>query len=136
VDANLFDLEIKESVAANPDLVNATVLRLVNEGIRVSIDEFGTGYSSLNELAKLKIHRLKISRELIANITENDREKAILKAVVKLAKVIGFEVYIKGVETQMQYEILKKMDVDGMQGYYFTTPLSAEEFENAYLEIK
>jgi len=136
VEASLFDLEIKESVATNPDLVNATVLRLVNEGIRVSIDEFGTGYSSLNELARLKIHRLKISRDLIANIGENEREKAILKAVVKLAKVMGFEVYIKGVETRKQYEILKEMDVDGMQGYYFTNPLSADEFETTYLKIK
>lgn len=136
VDASLFDLEIKESVATNPELVNATVLRLVNEGIRVSIDEFGTGYSSLNELVRLKIHRLKISRELIAHIGDNEREKAILKAVVKLAKVMGFEVYIKGVETQRQYEILKELDVDGMQGYYFTSPLSADEFEHIYLKIK
>ena len=134
VDAGLFDLEIKESVAMNPDLVNITVGRLVNEGIRVSIDEFGTGYSSLIELSRLRVHRIKISRELIANIADNQRDQAILRAIVKFAKAMGFEVYIKGVESQKQYEILKSMEVDGMQGYYFTAPLTCDDFEDAYLK--
>lgn len=134
VDPKNLDLEIKESVLLSPDLMRESVQALVAQGIQVSIDEFGTGYSSLFDLSKLQIHRIKIARDLIDDIAVSSKSLAILKAIAKMIKALGFEIYLKGIETQAQHDIVQTLEIDGLQGYYYTYPLETDEFAKKYLK--
>jgi len=115
-------------------LMRESVQALVAQGIQVSIDEFGTGYSSLFDLSKLQIHRIKIARDLIDDIAVSSKSLAILKAIAKMIKALGFEIYLKGIETQEQHDIAQTLEIDGLQGYFYTYPLEAQEFAKKYLK--
>lgn len=102
-------------------------------GIRISIDDFGTGYSSLNYLRRFSVDELKIDKELIDHITEEQTDMTIVRAIILMARGIGLDVVAEGVETKEQYEILRNMKCTTIQGYYFARPVPANEFEETFL---
>ena len=110
-----------------------TTIRLLNElrsiGVKVSLDDFGTGYSSLNYLKKLPINNLKIDKSFVDEITTLKSEKVIAKAVIVLAHDLNLTVIAEGVETPEQLSFLKIQDCDKAQGYLFSKPIPADEFE-------
>ena len=124
------EIEITESIAMK-DL--DTTIRLLNElrsiGVKVSLDDFGTGYSSLNYLKKLPINNLKIDKSFVDEITTLKSEKVIAKAVIVLAHDLNLTVIAEGVETPEQLSFLKIQDCDKAQGYLFSKPIPADEFE-------
>lgn len=97
--------------------------------IKIALDDFGTGYSSLNYLKILPIDFLKLDKSFIDNITTKSKDQAITKALIKLAHDIGLKVVAEGIETEEQYHYLKKINCDLGQGYFFSKPLPAGEFE-------
>ncbi len=101
------------------------------EGISTSIDDFGTGYSSLNMLKMTSIDILKIDKSFIP-LEEEGKDKnkdcIMFENIAHLAKSLGVMVVAEGVETEKQYEYLKKMGCDIIQGYYFDKPLVQEAF--------
>jgi diguanylate cyclase (GGDEF)-like protein/PAS domain S-box-containing protein len=124
------ELELTESVAMEVPLAAIAVMdELYARGIRMSIDDFGTGYSSLSYLRKFKINKLKIDQSFVCNITEDTESHAIVTAIITLAGSLGFQTIAEGVDTAGQLEFLRLKGCNEAQGYYFSKPLDALQFE-------
>ena len=106
-------------------------------GFQVELDDFGAGYSSLNALGALPLDILKLDMSFMSQgLLEDKRKMRVLAASVRLAHNLGLETLAEGVETQEQVQFLKNMGCDGIQGYYFSKPLSEEEFAVYMQEYK
>lgn len=126
----LLELELTESsVMEEPDSAIRTLNDLRDFGVMASIDDFGTGYSSLSYLKKLPISKLKIDRAFIHEVNENERDAAIVDAIIMLARALGLKTVAEGIETREQYEYLKEKGCDLAQGFYFSRPVPAIEME-------
>jgi|GEM_PF-3187655 len=124
------ELELTESVAmGNPLAAIEIMANFHARGIRLAIDDFGTGYSSLSYLKSFKIHKLKIDQSFVRYLAENSEDQAIVNAVIDLSHHLGFITIAEGVETAAQLAYLQAHDCDQIQGYYFSKPLTAEQFE-------
>jgi diguanylate cyclase (GGDEF)-like protein/hemerythrin-like metal-binding protein/PAS domain S-box-containing protein len=124
------ELELTEGVAMNdPQKAIAIMNDLHNQGIRMSIDDFGTGYSSLSYLKKFKVYKLKIDQSFVRDINIDPEDKAIVGAIISMAKNLGLQTIAEGVETIGQLNYLQEQGCDEIQGYYFSKPLSKEDFE-------
>jgi EAL domain-containing protein (putative c-di-GMP-specific phosphodiesterase class I) len=93
------------------------------------MDDFGSGYSSLNMLSSMPIDVLKMDMKFIRNIENSDTDKKLVSLILDIAKYLNLLVVAEGVETTGQLDILKEGKCDLVQGYYFSKPLPAEEFE-------
>jgi EAL domain-containing protein (putative c-di-GMP-specific phosphodiesterase class I) len=120
------ELEVTETIFMNNlDMAVNTLNRLFCRGIYISIDDFGTGYSSLGYLKKLPINTLKIDRMFITDILTDDYDKNIVNTVITLAHGMNLKVIAEGVETREQFDILKAMSCDEIQGYLLSKPVEA-----------
>ena len=124
------ELEITESIAAKEIHYTIDKLNKLKElGVSISIDDFGTEYSSLSRLKMLPVDLIKIDMEFIHGIEGSEKDKAITKVIIDLAKSLGLEVLAEGVETESQLEFLNRKRCDYVQGYYYYKPMPAEEIE-------
>ncbi|TAK60469.1 EAL domain-containing protein, partial [Methylobacter sp.] len=124
------ELELTEGVAMhNPEGAIAVMNNLYERGIRMSIDDFGTGYSSLNYLKKFKVYKLKIDQSFVYDISTDPEDKAIVSAIINMAKSLGLQTIAEGVETKGQQAFLREQRCDEMQGYLFSKPVSTMQFE-------
>jgi len=124
------ELEITEStMMKNIDDTISTIINFTNMGIAISIDDFGTGYSSLGYLKKFPLQSLKIDRSFVSDIPEDKDDMMITSAIISMAKSLGLKVVAEGVENNEQVTFLKEKQCDLMQGYYFSRPVPAYEFE-------
>lgn len=127
---NQLQFEVTESaVMDNPREAAITLGILRNQGIRIAIDDFGTGYSSLAYLKRFPVDKIKIDRSFIIDLDSRDGNAAIVRAVVFLARSFGMAVNVEGIETEMQLERIVSEGVDEVQGFYFSKPIPASEFE-------
>jgi EAL domain-containing protein (putative c-di-GMP-specific phosphodiesterase class I) len=99
-------------------------------GVLASIDDFGTGYSSLAHLKRFHPHKLKIDRSFVQDIAHDADDRTIIHAIISMASSLGMKTIAEGVETAEQLHILRESGCDYIQGYYFSPPLSAEQFED------
>lgn len=128
LDAGCLELELTER-AAMQDLKSGvlTMNKLHARGIRLSIDDFGTGYSSLSYLKKFKVYKLKIDKSFVQDITTDEEDKAIVAAIIGMAKKLGMQTIAEGVETAEQLDYLREQACDEAQGYYYSRPIPAAE---------
>lgn len=130
LDPNLLVLELTEASLMENAPANAAVLKTLRSmGVHISIDDFGTGYSSLNCLKRLPIDTLKIDRSFVQKLSTSSDDAAIVKAIITLAQSLQFKVIAEGVETQEQFTFLHQHGCYALQGYLFSRPVIAEEFE-------
>ncbi|AFL73279.1 EAL domain-containing protein [Thiocystis violascens] len=124
------ELELTESAAMADTLafIEATQ-RLKELSISLSLDDFGTGFSSLGYLRQFRIDRLKIDQTFVNDIVQDPGSAAIVTAIINLAHSLNLAAIAEGVETEAQLQFLRAHDCDEMQGYYFSRPLPASEFE-------
>lgn len=128
-------LEITESFAINDmQRVMDIITGLKKLGPRIALDDFGTGYSSLNYIKQLPLDIIKVDKTFIDDIVEDDYAQAFVKLIVDLSKTIGTKIVVEGVEHKEQFELLKSLGVDYIQGYYFGKPVPANIFEEKNLE--
>jgi EAL domain-containing protein (putative c-di-GMP-specific phosphodiesterase class I) len=121
-------LEITESAMIKNLRNTATILRELNFlGVKIALDDFGTGYSSLNYLHELPISVLKIDRSFINRVDSESDGIEILKAIVALATNLKMETTAEGIETEHQFEELRRIGCLSGQGYYISRPVPAEE---------
>ena len=130
IDVQSLLLEITES-AYTDDKANiiATVKELREKGFRIEMDDFGTGYSSLNMLTDLPFDVLKLDMVFVRNIHSDERALKLVEFIMEIAKYLNVTVVAEGVELKEQYEQLKLLGCDVIQGYYFSKPLCADDFE-------
>lgn len=123
-------LELTESsLVENAGVAIASLTELKQLGIRIAIDDFGTGYTSLNYLKKFPFNTLKIDPCFVRNISNIPQNRAIVTAVIKMAHNLQLQVIGEGVETIAEKTFLQDHKCDGIQGYLFSYPLPASEFE-------
>lgn len=130
-------LEILEGLAMEDvDLVQHCMAELHSYGFRISMDDFGTGYSSLNTLGSLHIDELKLDRSFMvqAKLDQNGNHRKILESIIQLSKKMNMVTVAEGVETEDSEQMLKAMSCDFGQGYYYSKPIPASEFQRLYLE--
>ncbi len=136
LDPVLLQLEITESIAMhNVEATIDTLNQLRTFGITISIDDFGTGYSSLNYLKKFPVDKLKIDRSFVTDIGLHPDNAAIVKTIINLGHGIGCRVNVEGIETAEQLEFLRSNGVDEAQGFLFSKPLPAMEFEKLVTSV-
>ena len=130
LDPDCLEIELTESLFMS-DVTPAVELlhRMKSLGVNLSIDDFGTGYSSLSYLSRFPIDVLKIDRSFVADITHDANDAAIVTSIIALAHNLKLAVIAEGVETLDQLDYLRSHGCDEMQGYYFSKPLAAEDFE-------
>ena len=125
------ELEITEEVAAESSENIVTIMsQLKSIGVTLAIDDFGTGYSSLSHLKRFPIDTIKIDKMFVNQMETSKQDMAIVRMVHTLAKELDFKVVAEGVETDTQRQILMDLGSDQLQGYYFSEPLSTNEFIN------
>jgi diguanylate cyclase (GGDEF)-like protein/PAS domain S-box-containing protein len=130
------ELEITESLGMkNPELTLKTLNELKAMGVRISIDDFGTGYSSLSYLKKFPIDTIKIDRSFVSDIHHDSNDAAIVLAIIALAHSLGLKVIAEGVEMKEQADYLKHHGCEKVQGFLYSQPLPATEFEKKFLDI-
>jgi EAL domain-containing protein (putative c-di-GMP-specific phosphodiesterase class I) len=93
----------------------------------IAMDDFGTGYSSLSYLARLPIDALKIDRSFVSAITENQDDAAIASAIISMAQALGLNTIAEGVETQAQFDLLRTLGCQQIQGYLISRSVPEEE---------
>lgn len=124
------ELEITESVFINDfDEAIRKINTLRKLGIKISLDDFGTGFSSLSYLKVLPIDTLKIDKSFINTAIKDASTNIITESVVSMVKRLGLETIAEGVETEEQFEYLKEIQCDSVQGYLFGRPMSRADFE-------
>jgi EAL domain-containing protein (putative c-di-GMP-specific phosphodiesterase class I) len=125
--AGTLGLEITESVLIEEaDAPMAALAELRGHGLRLSLDDFGTGYSSLSYLKRFPLDGLKLDRSFISDLGAGEEDRAIVEAVVSMARTLGLDVVAEGVETERQLAELRALDCPFAQGYLFARPLPAQ----------
>jgi len=128
--ASALDIEITESTAMhNAEMSLGIMSRLKQMGVHLSIDDFGTGYSSLSYLKRFPIDTVKIDQNFVRDLTHSPNDGAIISAVISMARALKLRVVAEGVETEEQLAFLRQQRCDTIQGFWYSHPLPAEEFE-------
>lgn len=105
------------------------------DGIRVYLDDFGTGYSSLSYLKRFALDTVKIDKSFVRDMSEDNSDRALVDAIVTMARSLGLHVVAEGIETQAQLDILRQMGCGFGQGYLFSRPVKGDELVNAIAQI-
>ena len=128
-------LEITESAySEDAQQIIKTVNSLRDAGFVIEMDDFGSGYSSLNMISTLPIDVLKLDMMFIRNVFRENGNRRMLKVIVEIADTLSVPMVAEGVETTEQLNALKEMGCDMVQGYYFSPPRPALEFEKHIIE--
>ena len=126
-------LEITESAYNNEtDQITDLIDKLRDKGFKIEIDDFGSGYSSLNTLATLSFDVLKLDMKFVKDMFKNDKTLKMIGIVSDIAKYLNVTLIAEGVETIDQLTKLKELNYDIIQGYYFSKPVSSDEFEEFF----
>ncbi|MDV2684942.1 EAL domain-containing protein [Alkalihalophilus lindianensis] len=123
------DLEVTESVTVDLDRTLDVLNRLIQLGVRISLDDFGTGYSSLQYVGQLPIHELKIDQSFVKKIGDGKHGEAIISMIIHLGHSLQLKVIAEGVETKQQLAFLKNKGCDYVQGYYYSKPLTVDQYK-------
>ncbi len=131
------EIEITESVFLDNEFqFTEMIKRIRNNGIKVSLDDFGTGYSSLSYLKNIPIDTLKIDKSFVDNLGELKASDIITSSVIEMMQKLGMEIIAEGVETEVQFEFLRKMNCDNIQGFYLAKPMNADAIRTVIREEK
>ncbi|MFN1650387.1 EAL domain-containing protein [Vibrio rotiferianus] len=133
---SLFCIEITETAAISDyDLCVKSLEKLRKAGIAISLDDFGTGFSSLSLLKKLPLSEIKIDRTFIADIIKDQSNLDFVLTMILMGRSLGYRVVAEGVETAEHVSSLSELDVDLLQGYYFSKPQPISQLELQYTPL-
>ena len=124
------ELEITESASADSNINLVEVMnKIKDKGFKLSLDDFGTGYSSLNMLQDMPIDVLKIDKSFVDKIGTNNDKIDLISYIINMAKELNIQTVAEGVEYKTQVDYLKSQGCDIIQGYYYSKPLTKQDFE-------
>ncbi|HEY5331705.1 MAG TPA: EAL domain-containing protein [Acidobacteriaceae bacterium] len=134
LEADAIGLEITESMlTADMDVAARVLWKLQTMGVSVALDDFGTGYSNLSYIQRFPIGTLKIDQSFVQAIERTQLSRALVEAIVRMARALNLEVVAEGVETQAQLDFLVEQGCDAMQGYLVSAPVPADVFRTDFL---
>jgi diguanylate cyclase (GGDEF)-like protein/PAS domain S-box-containing protein len=134
LDPHDVELELTESMLLkNSDDAAAVLTGLGELGVGIAVDNFGTGVSSLSYLRQLPIDSIKVDSSFVRDIGVDPNDEAIIRAIIAMTHSLKLNVVAEGVEREEQYRVLRDLECDEYQGFYFSKPLPPEEFEAAFL---
>ena len=130
VSPELLRFEITEGLAMKNEVeADQQIQALKKLGVSIALDDFGTGYTSFGYLKKFPAEVLKIDKSLVEYITDNEEEQRIVKAMIDLGHSLGMKIVVEGIETSEMAEMITEFGADYLQGYYFSKPIPAYEFQ-------
>ena len=133
--ARYLNIEITEDEAMeDPELIINILTKLKALGIKISLDDFGTGYSSLSYVNMLPIDTIKIDRSLILNLANDRKSILIIKSIIGMAHSLNIKVVAEGIETEEQFNMLKEIQCDLIQGYLIGKPMDATLFQEKFID--
>jgi len=135
IQPELLELEITEGMSMDISRSIVILQALKDIGVRIVVDDFGTGYSSLSYLHQLPIDTVKIDKAFINDMTNDHHNEAIVSTIINMAHNLNLTVIAEGAETEEQVIYLKKSLCDDIQGFYFSKPVPAVEFEKLYSQL-
>ncbi len=129
----LLKIEVTETMLIAGADHSLEILKAVRDlGIKVSVDDFGTGYSSLSYLRTLPVDEIKLDRSFIENLPQNEKDGAIVAAIIVMAHQLGLQVVAEGIENPAQAQFLRKHECDDFQGYHFAKPADLSQLKLNY----
>lgn len=132
VEAKLLGFEITETdILEDIELAKSLLQRLKNMGVCIAIDDFGTGYSSLAQLKNLPADLVKIDRNFVRDILDDENDRNIVEAIIAMAHKLNLKVLAEGIETQQQWQMLADFQCDYGQGFYVSKAVPEDEFNRA-----
>jgi diguanylate cyclase len=135
LEPKFLELELTETILVENIRTNIQRLNMLKKlGIQISLDDFGTGYSSLGYLQQFPFDVLKIDACFIRDINQNQVNAVITKTVIEMAHQLGLKVVAEGVETTAELDFLKNVQCDAIQGFLFSRPLAAKEFQKLAMD--
>jgi len=136
LNASALEIEITESaIMIDHKRCRKTLQQLIEKGHTITIDDFGTGYSALARLAQLPVSRLKIDRMFIKDMDDSEQVKSVITSIINMAHELGLQVISEGIEKTSQFEAVKDMKSDFVQGYMMSKPKRASELsKNFHIE--
>ena len=136
LDLRTVELELTESMLLkNVDDTAVLLQQLGDMGLGLAIDDFGTGYSSLSILKQLPVDSIKVDSSFVRDIGTDPNDEAIVRAIVAMTHSLKLNVIAEGVESEEQYRVLRDLDCDEYQGYFFSKALPPVEFEAQFLDV-
>lgn len=131
VSPNEIELEVTETILIEDfDYISERFAELREIGVRISLDDFGTGFSSLAYLKGLPIDTLKIDKTFVDTLLTDKNTKIITESIIYMVQRLGYETVAEGVETKEQFQYLKELQCDMIQGYYMGRPMPADDIEH------
>ena len=129
ISPNIINMEITETNSSiSQDNLLANMNKLEEQGISFSLDDFGSGSSNLNYIIDMPVKIVKLDKHLTDEYFRNDKAKAIVKTVIEMSHAMGIQIIAEGIETKQEFETMKSIGVDFIQGFYFSKPLPEHEF--------
>ncbi len=129
-------VEVTESLAINDMSRMIKILNAIKElGVSIAMDDFGIGYSSLNYIKQMPLSYIKVDRTFVKDVTEDAFTQAFIRLIVELANTMDMKICVEGIETDMQYDVMKELKVEKLQGYYFGKPVNKENFEKQFFDF-
>ena len=129
VEKSFINFDIVESIAASDyRILSGVITRLKKDGFMFSIDDYGTGYSNVSAVFSLDMDVIKIDKSLLWNSKKNERGMIILENTIRMIQLMRKKILVEGVETSAQLELLKCLNVNYLQGFYFSKPLPKATF--------
>lgn len=136
VNREMVEFEITESgIIENSKEALMKLFKIRTLGIKIAMDDFGTGLSSLSNLIAYPIDVLKIDKSFVDKLPGNEEAKIVVNSIISLANNLGYEVVAEGIESSGQLEYLKEKKCEFFQGYYYSEPLTASDFEKKYITV-
>ena len=124
------ELELTESILLQDiEAITVLIASWKRLGIKIAIDDFGTGYSSLAYLKRLQVDKLKIDKTFVEDLMTDDSDRAIVQAILQMARVMNLKTLVEGVENAEMAQLLLEMGCDEAQGFYYAKAMSAQELE-------
>ncbi|MTH79204.1 EAL domain-containing protein [Paracoccus aestuariivivens] len=124
----LLELEITESMALeNEEVVCAGMAALHDLGIKIAMDDFGSGYSNIATLKQFSFDRLKLDRSFLADLPTSEAGQAAISNAIRMGKGLGLEIIAEGVETGSQLDLLRALDCDYAQGFFYAAPMPIDD---------
>ena len=120
------ELEITESVLVSGDNIFSTLQQLKCHGFCISLDDFGTGFSSLSYLRRFPVDVIKIDRSFVSEMTQEPQGDVLVKSIIELSHNLGLKVVSEGIELQEQFDLLRQLGSDELQGYFISKPIQAQ----------